>query len=149
MLGAALLPLKHYADFRGRSTRSELVRFWLLTVLLGLLILPLDYRGEEIADLVLTAALICPMAALGARRLHDQGRSGWWLLLAVPAAAWSLWQGIHRAQERYATALDAPAALDFAAALGLGVVLILMVLPPQLGANRFGVDPRDDPAVPY
>lgn len=148
MIAAALLPLKRYADFRGRSTRTELVCFWLLTIPLGLLTLLLDHRAAGIADLVLTAALTCPLAALGVRRLHDQGRSGRWLLLALPGVAWSLWEDIHRAQGRDPAAPDVPASLLIAAALGALAVLILMILPPQSGANRFGGDPRDDPSVP-
>jgi uncharacterized membrane protein YhaH (DUF805 family) len=36
--------------------------------------------------------LLCPAAALAVRRLHDTGRSGWWLLLGLPALAGNIWE---------------------------------------------------------
>lgn len=68
-----------YADFRGRASRSEYWWFYLFSVLAiftGALI--------SLAALNLFAlALFLPSLATSVRRLHDVGRSGWWLLLGL------------------------------------------------------------------
>ncbi|HEX8193132.1 MAG TPA: DUF805 domain-containing protein [Allosphingosinicella sp.] len=149
-LAKLLLPLRRYADFRGRSTRSEFVAFWLLTMLLGVLLFPLGYGvAREVADLTLATVTICPMAALGVRRLHDQGRSGWWLLPGLPAVLWSFWTAIHGVQDPYTLAPKGPAWFQIACLAGVLTVMILMALHPQSGPNRYGLDPREDPSLPY
>ena len=72
--------LKNYANFSGRARRSEywyLVLFLLLISLLGVVpeLIPL-------VGLFWLAAMI-PLMACAVRRLHDTGRSGMYLLLAL------------------------------------------------------------------
>ncbi|MAK17500.1 MAG: hypothetical protein CMN41_02515 [SAR116 cluster bacterium] len=39
--------------------------------------------------MISVAALLLPLLAVGARRLHDSNHSGWWQLLAlIPVAGW-------------------------------------------------------------
>ena len=46
-------------------------------------------RGGNILWMISVAALLLPLLAVGARRLHDSNHSGWWQLLAlIPAAGW-------------------------------------------------------------
>lgn len=68
-----------YADFDGRATRAEYWWFF-LAVLLGSAITSLIARG--LYELLALVTLL-PMLAVGARRLHDTNRSGWWQLLAL------------------------------------------------------------------
>ena len=71
--------LKKYADFSGRATRSEYRWFDLCEVLIqGIASLISDWLPGLFA-----LALVLPALAVGARRLHDTGRSGWWLLLML------------------------------------------------------------------
>ncbi|TIC82889.1 DUF805 domain-containing protein [Nocardioides sp. GY 10127] len=82
--------LTHYADFTGRARRSE---FWyyvlayvLLSIVLNLLGNLTGRPGEVLFGVVSSLvglALLCPSLAVGARRLHDTGRSGWWQLLGL------------------------------------------------------------------
>ena len=69
--------LSKYATFAGRATRPEFWWFFLFqilaTVAAGML-------GDKISGLI-GIALLLPSLAVGARRLHDIGRSGWWQLL--------------------------------------------------------------------
>ena len=65
-----------FADFEGRARRSEFWWWYLFTVLIGWI----PYIGW-LASLV----FLIPSLAVGARRLHDTGRSGWMqLLMLVP-----------------------------------------------------------------
>lgn len=63
-----------YADFNGRARRSEFWFFYLLTFVVGWI----PYIGW-----LASVALIIPSFSVGARRLHDTGRSGWWQLLSL------------------------------------------------------------------
>ncbi|MFC4640368.1 DUF805 domain-containing protein [Deinococcus hohokamensis] len=87
-----------YADFTGRARRSE---YWYFVLFSGLIQLPFSVlsavNGElplvlDILDWGITLALIVPSWAIGARRMHDVGRSGWWQLITlVPIVGWILW----------------------------------------------------------
>ncbi len=88
-----LRPLARYLDFTGRSRRSEFWQFYLLILLLTALCVvggviierTTQLPGNEIGfhmvgylDVVITV----PVFAVMVRRLHDVGKSGWWLLAA-------------------------------------------------------------------
>jgi len=78
---AILTCFKKFADFKGRARRSEFWYFELFCVLISLL---LSLVNEELATLVMLITFI-PNIAVSVRRLHDIGRSGWWMLIvAIP-----------------------------------------------------------------
>jgi DNA-binding CsgD family transcriptional regulator len=73
--------LAKYADFTGRATRPE---FWWFMLFVNLVVGGLMYVNENLSAVFLVAMLL-PLLAAGARRLHDIGKSAWWLLfLLVP-----------------------------------------------------------------
>lgn len=87
---------KKYAVFSGRARRKEYWTFYLIntaiTSLLGVLMVYL--RSKESppngADALATVlyygfilAILLPNIAVTVRRLHDTGRSGWWLLISL------------------------------------------------------------------
>jgi uncharacterized membrane protein YhaH (DUF805 family) len=81
--------LRRYADFDGRSQRAEYWMFALLNIVVmcalfvvGLLITNGGSAFTMLFGLYCLAVFI-PSIAVGVRRLHDTGRSGWWLLLSV------------------------------------------------------------------
>jgi len=77
-----------YADFNGRARRSEYWYFVLFSLIAGIvanilnsiLHLPSSNTNTLLGGL-LNLALLLPSIGVGVRRLHDTGRSGWWLLL--------------------------------------------------------------------
>ena len=79
-----------YADFHGRATRAEYWWFVLFVGSVGFGASFIDCRlldqcedwGGALGWLWQIATLL-PALAVGARRLHDIGRSGWWLLLVL------------------------------------------------------------------
>ena len=74
-----------YAEFSGRATRPEFWWFALFTFLAGLAISQLSGT----LNAVFSIATLLPSLAVGARRLHDTNRSGWWQLLwLVPLVGW-------------------------------------------------------------
>ncbi len=71
-------PLKKYADFTGRASRKE---FWMFMLFCMIIYVILTLLGWNMVLLIAWLALWLPGLSIGARRLHDTGRSGWWQLL--------------------------------------------------------------------
>jgi uncharacterized membrane protein YhaH (DUF805 family) len=79
------LCFQKYADFSGRAKRPEFWWFVLFTFLASMI---LGVVSSMLAGMFSLAVLI-PSLAVGARRLHDIGRSGWWQLIwLVPVIGW-------------------------------------------------------------
>jgi len=79
---------KNYVNFSGRALRSEFWYWVLFCFLLGIVTAIIDgviFSGSRISPLNTLASLatILPSLAVGARRLHDIDRTGWWQLLAL------------------------------------------------------------------
>ena len=84
-----LKALKNYANFSGRARRKE---YWLFTlyniiifvalVFLGAMVgFPGGAEGVFVFVAFYMVGVLIPALAVSVRRLHDTGRSGWWLLL--------------------------------------------------------------------
>jgi uncharacterized membrane protein YhaH (DUF805 family) len=84
--------LDKYADFSGRATRAE-YWFWVLAVILagfgsGIVFGALSALSDAFAVLgavvigLASLLVLVPSWAVFVRRLHDVGRSGWWVLIA-------------------------------------------------------------------
>ncbi|MDZ5663501.1 DUF805 domain-containing protein [Nocardioides sp. S-58] len=89
--------LSKYVDFSGRARRSEYWYFALFNFLVGIVTSILDAilgtgYDDSTGGLFNTLgalALLLPSLAVGVRRLHDTGRSGWWILLGlIPLIGW-------------------------------------------------------------
>lgn len=89
--------LSKYATFEGRAPRSEywwwVLFFFILSALArfidAILIAPMlgfdafaENAGQPLGVLI-GLALLLPSIAVSCRRLHDIGRSGWWLLIGL------------------------------------------------------------------
>jgi uncharacterized membrane protein YhaH (DUF805 family) len=90
------LPFMRYAEFSGRSQRKEYWMFLLFNILvvialvfvggiLGLVTDDGDIGGGAVVALLIVyfLATFVPSLAVKVRRLHDQDRSGWFVLLGL------------------------------------------------------------------
>jgi uncharacterized membrane protein YhaH (DUF805 family) len=84
MLSSVKGTLNKYAVFSGKANRSEYWTFYLfcsfvliVSGFLGALL------GNESISNILTGFFICPIIACGIRRMHDVGKSGWFLFIPV------------------------------------------------------------------
>lgn len=82
----------NYANFAGRARRREYWMFLLCNIIVAILLMIADgilfaVIGIGGLSLLYTLGVIVPGIAVSIRRLHDVGKSGWWLLLGcVPIA---------------------------------------------------------------
>ena len=80
---------QQYVGFTGRARRSEFWYFVLFTILVSIVATIIDRAIlRSIGNIGIVAslanlALILPSLAVGARRLHDIDRTGWWQLLSL------------------------------------------------------------------
>jgi len=80
-----------YVDFSGRARRSEYWFFVLFYVIARIVANIIDsiigtrgfLGGNGLLGTLLALALLLPGLAVAVRRLHDTGRSGWWVLIGL------------------------------------------------------------------
>lgn len=112
--------LRKYADFTGRARRTE---YWMYTLFNLLIVIGLSIV-DEVAGLnkateglsplstLYSLAVLIPGLAVIVRRLHDTGKSGWWILIALIPL------------------------------IGAIVLLVFMVRDGDRGPNKYGLDPK-------
>ncbi|TPW31143.1 DUF805 domain-containing protein [Martelella alba] len=83
------LVFSNYANFRDRSSRGAfwywVLASWIVSVILSMIDYGLLGASDNVGILggIWSLAIIVPNIAIGARRLHDINRTGWWQLLAL------------------------------------------------------------------
>jgi uncharacterized membrane protein YhaH (DUF805 family) len=76
--------LKNYVGFGGRARRKEYWMFFLINLIAAVVLAIIDAAiNTSILGLLYGLAVLLPSLAVGFRRLHDTGRSAWWLLIAL------------------------------------------------------------------
>ena len=107
-------------SFKGRARRKEYWMFVLFTVLVTALLMfadeRLDFFSEnndpDILTLIFLLMIVIQALAVSVRRMHDTGRTGWWLLI------------------------------QFVPYIGTVIWFVLSVLNGKEGENRYGPDPK-------
>lgn len=115
--------LGKYAQFSGRARRSEYWWWTLAVFVVGLVADFVDLAVHSpLLQIVLFLATVLPSLAVGVRRLHDTGKSGWFLLVG------------------------------FIPLVGTILVLVWLCGDSARGANQYGPDPKggySDPPTGY
>jgi uncharacterized membrane protein YhaH (DUF805 family) len=115
-----LAALKKYADFSGRARRKEYWFFVLFNIIISIVLTICDVvigtynsgAGIGLLSGIYTLAILLPGIGVTVRRLHDTGRSGWWILII------------------------------FVPLVGAIVLLIFMFLDSHPGTNAYGPSPK-------
>lgn len=86
-------PLRKFATFSGRASRSEYWWFLLFTALVSMALTIVDFMviGMEAVNdygigplgAIATLVFLIPSIAVAVRRLHDRDKSGWWYLIGL------------------------------------------------------------------
>ena len=139
--------LKNFANFKGRARRKEYWMFALINILMGYAMTLLDYLtvgllgSLGVFSLIYGLAMIVPNFAVTVRRLHDVGKSGWFML-------WGIVPGIlvFMAAVLSFSVNGGYAFMGFFGILTLGGFIYLFVLTVtegEEGKNEYGPDPKN------
>ena len=112
--------LKQYANFDGRARRKEYWMFFLFNFIFALVAVALDNlfgtSNPEVGIGVIyglyVLLVLVPGIAVTVRRLHDIGKSGWMILVALIPLAGPIW------------------------------LLVLTVTDSEQGQNQYGDNPK-------
>lgn len=106
---------KRYFDFKDRSARYEFWYWTLFSFVLNFIASLVDGSlvagGSGLASSIVSLGLLIPGIAVAVRRMHDIGRTGWWVLI------------------------------NFIPILGNAVFIYFAVQPSEPHFNRFGENP--------
>ena len=83
--------MNNYANWDGRASRSEYWWFNLFNLIINIVTDVIDSSlgmgmiayGVGFVGFIALLALLLPSIGVSVRRLHDLGKSGWWLLIAI------------------------------------------------------------------
>ncbi len=113
--------LKKYAVFTGRARRKEYWYFILFNIIISIILSAVDgmtgsynpQTGMGLLGTIYILAILLPAVGVSIRRLHDTGRSGWWVLLSLIPL------------------------------LGTIVLLVFMLQDSKPGSNQYGSNPKE------
>lgn len=113
---------ENYANFNGRARRSEYWYYGLATILISIVLGVLDYGSELAFDIgglgilrsLYSLVVFIPGLAVTVRRLHDVGKSGWFMFIV------------------------------FIPLIGIIWFFISLCTEGDDGSNEFGADPKDE-----
>ena len=106
--------MKQYVDFSGRARRKEYWMFALMNAIIAAALIIIDAgRGDEVLQSVYSLVVFLPSLAVGVRRMHDIGKSGWWLLIGLIPLIGSIW------------------------------LIVLACQDSEPGVNRWGANPKE------
>ena len=88
----------NYANFNGRARRKEYWMFYLFYILLYIVATIIDIVllftiGFGFFTWIVSLGLLVPTIAVLARRMHDTGKSGWFMLIPVYSLILTLTEG--------------------------------------------------------
>ncbi len=110
--------IRQFADFKGRARRKEFWMFALVNFVVSLVISIVgSIIGTTLLSTIYSLAILLPSLGVGVRRLHDVGKSGWYMLASlIPVIGW-IW------------------------------LLILVVQDSQPGDNQWGPNPKGEELI--
>jgi len=116
---------ENYANFNGRARRKEYWMFFLFNLIFAAAAMIIDnVTGLAMEKVgygpfygIYALATLIPGLALAVRRLHDVGKSGWFLLIALIPIIGGIW------------------------------LFVLVVTDSQPGSNEYGPNPKEEPVL--
>jgi uncharacterized membrane protein YhaH (DUF805 family) len=106
--------IQNYVGFQGRARRKEYWMFVVISFVISI-ILEVIQRVLHLGQLLTTLyslAVLLPSLAVSMRRLHDTGRTGWWILIGLIPI------------------------------IGTIILLVYMFLDSQEDENKYGPNPK-------
>ena len=108
-----VMVLKKYLVFEGRARRKEYWYFALISFIISAILSLIDTAiGINVLATIYGLAVLLPALGVSVRRLHDTGRTGWWIFInLIPLVGLIIW-------------------------------LVFMFTDSQQGENKYGPSPK-------
>ncbi len=144
-----LLALQKYAQFSGRSRRKEYWMFFLFNFLISIVAGALDeifhlsfWASNGALNSLASLALFIPNLSVTVRRLHDTGKSGWFMLLwLVPFLLLGFGVAMMYSMNNFNTTFIYSAVIIL---LGIGVwMVVILATDGTPGRNKYGLNPKE------
>ena len=90
---------KKFAEFGGRSRRKEFWFFWLINMVLTSVLKFIPGTVGMIVAGIFGLAILVPSLAVAIRRMHDIGKSGWWICINFIPLIGTIWYIILAAKD--------------------------------------------------
>jgi uncharacterized membrane protein YhaH (DUF805 family) len=138
----AMEPLRNYANFSDRASRSEYWWFMLFYWIVSAVAQGVDHlTGMPFISAIVSLGLFLPSLAVGIRRMHDTDRSGWWYVVPTMLIFASVIMFLVGALSSSGSGMVI-AGGTLIIGLGLSVAtFIFCVLPGTMGSNGYGRSP--------
>jgi uncharacterized membrane protein YhaH (DUF805 family) len=106
--------IQNYVGFSGRARRKEYWMFVVFNVIISVILSLLQslIHIQPFLTSLYSLAVLLPSLAVSIRRLHDTGRTGWWVLIALIPIIGSI------------------------------ILIVFMCLDSQEGDNQYGPNPK-------
>ena len=103
-----------YWNFSGRARRKEYWMFYAFNCIAAIVVgfIVGLFGLSEWLTYVYSCSIFVPSIAVGVRRLHDVGKSGWWMFISLIPLVGTIW------------------------------LLVLLCTDSQLGTNKYGENPK-------
>lgn len=141
--------LKNYAVFSGRARRKEYWMFILFNLIFSIVANIIDYIFGT-RNIVLTYGLfsglytlvvLIPSLAVAVRRLHDVGKSGWFMIfILVPLLLFSYFAGAYPSDPSLLAPMGITAVIFFGIAIWM---LVLFCTEGEVNDNKWGPNPKN------
>ena len=144
----------NYVNFRGRSTRAE---YWWAMLFVFLLSLVVGFFDYSFLSTLVSLALMLPTWAVTTRRMHDIGKSGWWVVgvYVVPLIVLgitfrtmfsAIFSGVTDRVSLVNIILASPASYGIGEIIVLAIYIFMFVLlvKPSAPDNKYGPCPYDN-----
>jgi uncharacterized membrane protein YhaH (DUF805 family) len=107
--------IKKYMDFEGRASRKAYWMFYLIHMafVIGIYLLEWILNTNALILLIYGLLIFFPSLSVSVRRLHDIGKSGWWVLITL---------------------------VPF---IGAIILIVFLALRSQPGVNQYGPNPNE------
>ncbi|REE56267.1 uncharacterized membrane protein YhaH (DUF805 family) [Paenibacillus taihuensis] len=106
--------ISNYVGFTGRARRKEYWMFLLFNIIISIILGIIEgISGSGLLSKLYSLFIFLPSLAVTVRRLHDTGKSGWWVLIGLVPI------------------------------VGFIVLLIFTCLDSDPGTNQYGENPKD------
>ncbi|MET3195877.1 DUF805 domain-containing protein [Bacillus sp. OAE603] len=143
--------LKNYVNFKGRARRKEYWMFTLVTTLISIFISLIELPfNTDISSNIYALVTALPTLAVTTRRLHDIGKSGWWVVLPTVLLIPILLVGMGITESMdFLIGNGVGLTIFFVLCISYGILMLVWTCTDsQAAENKYGKNPKaNDPMI--